>query len=282
MRLFLTFITTHGNEDNLRELVEPVKHLIDGVVATFHYPKDDGAAYLESVKGAGKIVYREWVQRHDLSMNETLWAGVLKDGDYVCVVDTLERPIPSFLTEVRGELATLMETNDIDCISYFGKPYIFRFNEYLRYQGSPHWGLQGLNGKIVEYRDIEPDETKVRFNARPTKRTDPMNWVTHYAKYFLYPPGSNHALLGLDTYGDPAKLFTPREVKRLQFRQEMRRQGYETTMDGLKAFLLQPLTQQLKDLINSDKVWADYYQYEILGNKNVVHSHDPKDMIKVS
>ena len=41
MKLWLIGITTQGHEQDLRELIEPIKDDFDGLIWTFHYPKDD-------------------------------------------------------------------------------------------------------------------------------------------------------------------------------------------------------------------------------------------------
>ena len=286
-RLWLTLITAAGNEENLRELVEPLLPHIDGVVAVVHRPceGDAGLAYLESVKGAGKIIVRDFVQRHDYSQTETLYAGVIQEGDLFIVTDTLERPAAQFIQHCKGHLNQFMLEHDVDCLYYYGKAYIVRYNESMRYQGSPHWGLVGVSYGI-ELSNFEQykDEGKVRLNVRPFKRTDPYNWIAHYLKYGLYPRGSNSFLLGLDTYGDPAQLFPPREEKRLAFRKEMNRRGYSHTVEGFIQMCKaegQP-DESLKAFLNSDKVWADAYWGLVMGKPEILtHSHKPADMVPV-
>lgn len=286
-RVWLTLMTAAGNEENLRELVEPLLPHIDGVVAVFHRPCDGdaGLAYLESVKGAGKVIVRDWVQRHNYSQTETLYAGVIQEGDLFIITDTLERPAAQFIQHCKGHLNQFMLEHDVDCLYYYGKAYIVRYNESMHYQGSPHWWLVGVKSGIeLSGFEAYKDEGKVRLNVRPFKRQDENNWVGHYLKYFLYPPGSNHALLGLDTYGDPAQLFPLREEKRLLFRQEMRRRGYPVTVDGFKAMCKaegQP-DESLKTFLNSDKVWADAYWGLVMGKPEILtHSHKPADMVPV-
>jgi len=58
MRIWLTGITSKGNEEDLRELIDPIKDDFHGLIWTFHYPKDSGAEYLESVKGEGNNLYK--------------------------------------------------------------------------------------------------------------------------------------------------------------------------------------------------------------------------------
>ncbi len=276
-RLFLIFITNAGNEENLRELIEPIKEHLDGIVAVFHHPKDSGADYLESVKGAGKVIYRDWVNRFDYSLNECLFAGIIEEGDIVVKTDVLERPAAPFVSIIKDTIHPGMISQGLDCLYYYGKDYVYIYNELMQYQGSPHTGLRGTK-KAIEISSHYPNEADVRLNVRPLKRTDPLNWVAHYLKYYLYPAGSNQCLLGLEKQGDPAKLFGPREERRLAFRREMRRRGFPMTVDGAKAILAAPLDHVMKGFINGDKIVNDSYRLFVLKDETVVDTHLPKDM----
>jgi hypothetical protein len=129
-RLWLTLMTAAGNEENLRELCDPILQYLDGIVAVVHRPcdGDPGLAYLESVKGAGKVIVRDWIQRHDISQSETLWAGVIQEDDLVLTCDTLERPAAPFVAQIRPGMDAEMRTQGWDCLYYYGKAYLFRYN----------------------------------------------------------------------------------------------------------------------------------------------------------
>lgn len=284
-RLFLCGMTTVGNEENLRAMIEPIRESFDGLCFTFHgseYCADDtsacpdgGAIFLNNNQGAGRIVYARWAQRHGYSQTHFLWQGPMEDGDHFVLLDTLERLSPRFCKEELPRFIAMMTERNIAMVANYGKGLIFRFNEQLEFRGSPHWYATQLDGQAINVELPKEDFWNVRNEAR-----DPMEWVEHYSRYFLYPQGSNHALLGLDHHkgGKPEEIFPVRESKRLWFLREMARMQFPRTMEGLKAFLSQPLTPELTNLINSDKVWSDYYHYVIRGDKTVVHSHKPEDM----
>lgn len=267
-------MTTAGNEANLRAMIDPVRKYFDGLNFTFHYPKDAGSDYLEEQKGDGRIVYAEWCKRHGYSMTHFLWQGTMEDGDKLVLLDSAERISEKFCKERLPEIVKMMDNDNVAMVAHDGKGLVFRFNEQMEFRGSPHWGLIQVDGLQVNTH-FGPDEF---WNVRNEQR-DPFQWVFHYAKYFLYPQGSNHALLGLDHHkGDPKEIFVKRETKRLWFLTEMRKSGFPRTLDGLQAFLSQPLTDDIKKLINSDKVWSDYYHYVVLGDKTVTDNHDPETM----
>lgn len=271
--------------EDLKELWEPIESYFNGLVVTYHGEKEDiEAKYLESVKKEGRVIYLPYSNRHDFSRNAYLYCGPIQDGDICCQCDLLERPVPNFLENNLKVITNYISLGLFNCCDYYGKPFIFEFHESLKYAGSPHETLirQDGNMKRVELNNQFPNESDVRINMRPIKRTDEFNWVNHYTRYMLMPWGSNHCLLGLEKNGDPSVLFPIREAKRLAFREEMKQRGFALTIDGLKSMLLGEIDEKLKNMINEEKTWADFYQYHILNNKNVLHSHEWKDIIKIS
>lgn len=282
-RLFLTSMCGPSNEAHIRAMIDPIVEWLDGIVWVLNDcpATDGGAQYLETVKGLGKVVHRPWpAGRHWAAMNDTLYTGLIEDGDLVIWTDLLEQPAAAFVSRIKGEIRHFMDAASIDCLFYYGKAFLFRYHEQLEYRNSPHWSLHGLRNPM-EWSKIEPDETKVRNNVRPLVRTDPLGWVVHYAKYWLYPAGSNHALLGIEKQGpDIRGNFAKREAQRLAFRQEVRKRGFPLTVDGMKALLTDPnqLDFVLKSYINGDKTINDAYRLWALGDTTMVDTHDPKDM----
>lgn len=280
-KLWLTCMSSGPSPENAIEMIEPLTDLIDGIIWVLHDTPTDSpvARYLETVKGAGRIIHRPWPARHWHSMNETLFTGLIEEGDIVCWADDLERPAASFLKRVKTEIEPFMAETQTDCIFYYGKSYLFRYYETLQYHNSPHWSLHGYPGRAIEWANIQPNEREVRLNVRPEKRkSDPFHWVGHYAKYFVsYPAGSNTVALGLDHFppGDRNEQFAIRERQRLEFRFLMKRRGFPLNNDGLKALLSQPLDPEVRGFLEGEKILSDYYHYVILGDDTVMDSHDP-------
>lgn len=272
-RLFLCGITSAGNEANLRAMIDPISEHLSGLQFCFHYPTDAGADYLESQKGDGRIVYSYWHQRHGVSMSQFLWQGTMEAGDFFLVLDSMERLSPQFCYQRLPGLIALMKEANVAMIANYGKGLLFRYNEQLEFRGSPHWYAQFLDGSAI---NMEFDKSEF-WNVRGEQRNE-YQWVAHYCRYYLYPEGSNHCLLGLEKQGDPQKLFPIREARRVAFRRLMRTRGYPITEDGIKDMLSQPLDEEVKGYLNAEKILSDWYRYHILGDKTVVHSHLPSDM----
>lgn len=285
-KLWLCGITSEGNLENLKEMIEPIKGYFDGLVFVFH-PNSDSKfflaggenewSYLESNKKDGKIIFATWCNRHAYSQNHFLYQGPMKDGDKFILLDSMERVSKEFCEDHLPKLLEYMDNNNIACLANYGKGFLFRFNEMLEFRGSPHWYATALDGGQANMQL----EKNLFWNVRGEKR-DKFQWVGHYAKYmFCYPAGSNHALLGLEKQGDPQQLFPIREKARLEFRKIAVERGFALTLDGLKLMLSQPLDDVLKHYINNEKTWNDYYRYEILKDDTVVDTHLPSDMKKI-
>lgn len=277
-RLFLTTMTSAGNEANLRAMIEPVASLFDGVIATFHYPTDEGATYLESRVGAGRIVYAHFSQRHGYSMQHILWQGPMRDGDHFVYLDSMERISPTFCEGRLKDLLTLMRETDTAMIANYGKGFLFRYNEQLRFEGSPHWYATNLDGRAI---NVELDKGEF-WNVRDQQRPDPFQFVEHYLKYYLYVAGSNHCLLGLEKNGDPAKLFGPREARRLAFRKEMVRLGYGLNVEAVKTLML-VLDQhsELKPFFREEKILNDAYRRYILDRTDFKDDHNHSNLVPI-
>lgn len=288
-RLFLTSMSGSPSEENPYEMIEQNLPWLDGVIWVLHDQSPDcpAARYLESVKGAGRVIHRAFpAGRHWHSMNETLFTGLIEDGDYVLWADDLERPSPAFLSRIKTEIGPMMQEADVDVVAYYGKPYLFRYNERLEYRNSPHWSLHGWNDRGIEWSTIEPDEKLVRLNVRPVKRTDKLHWVEHYARYWLYPAGCNHAALGIEQHvrsGETAQqAFARREAQRLAFRQHMRDCGFPRTMEGLKAMLAGPLDDPLlKAHLNAEKTLSDVYWLWHGRGAELKDTHRPSDALPI-
>lgn len=276
-RIFLCGITSVGNEANLRALIEPVSEHFTGLQWTFHYPKDEGADYLESRVGDGRIVYAHFCQRHGYSQTHYLWQGTMQEGDYFVQLDTLERISPQFCYEKLPGFIALMQETGVAMVANYGKGFIFRYNEQLRFEGSPHWYPAGLDGQSI---NVELSKNEF-WNVRGEQRPDPFQFVEHYLKYYLYPAGSNHSLLGLEKNGNPQELFPVCESRRLDFRRLLRKRGIPLTVDGVKAMMAAGLDEDAKAFFRAEKILNDAYRYFRLGRSDFRDDHDWKDMIEI-
>lgn len=283
-KLYFVGMTSAGKTEDLKELIEPIHQYFDGLIWTFHYPKDEGADYLESRKGCGEIIYTNFCKRHGFSRNHYLWAGPATDGDWLVQTDDLERLVPEFAAKIRDMIPDL-EENGVNVVTYFGKAFIYKWDESLEFVGSPHEGLTRRDGQAnhIELSQAFPDENKVRKNVRPLKRQDKFHWMTHYLRYYIeYPIGSNHCLLGNEHRGNPAQIFQQREQVRYHFRNELRKRGIPLTVAGFKEYLENNKPdEKMTAFINSEKILNDAYRFWSLKDETINDNHHWKDMIKL-
>lgn len=288
-KVWITFMCQGGEEENIKELLTPqVLEHFHGVIAVIHdAPNDDkGLLYLESVKGEGQIIRRQWVKRHDYSMNEIFYCGVIQSGDIVISIDLLERIPARFAAIIQTECLSLMKDLEVECLAYYGKPYVYLYNESMQFYGSPHWSLVGLipnkhGAYAFDLANIYKDEKMVRENVRPVKRPDTRHFCQHYLVYYLYPPGANTLLLGLEKNGNPQELFGKLELQRLHFREMLRTNGYPITVEGVKKLIDDGLNDYFKAFFNGEKILNDFYRYYKLKDYSFPDDHDFKNMIVI-
>ena len=174
MKLWLIGITTEGHEQDLRELIEPIKDDFDGLIWTFHYPKDEGADYLEQVKGEGETIYTKWCNRLDFSRNHSLFQGPMKIGDWFLTIDTLERLSPEFTKNLR-KLCVDLDEKGIDGVYLYNKRLLFKLKEQTAFVNNPHEGIFGCSNTI-ELTNQSFWKKEYQKNVRDEKRKDPLHF----------------------------------------------------------------------------------------------------------
>lgn len=277
--LYLCGITTSNKFDNLKELIDPILPYFNGLIWTYHGSEtdnDEGRKYLEENKKLGKIVYATFKQRHGFSMSCYLNQGTLEEGDFFIQLDDQERLGVEFCATHIPDLMKKMNDNNIAMVANYNKGLLFRYNELLEFKGSPHWFATGLDGQSANLQLPENNFWSVRSRNR-----DKFQWVDHYMKYYLYPNGSNHALLGLDHHLQGNNFFQPREIKRLEFRRLMRERGYPLTVEGVKKMFEAEIDDKVKEYINFDLILNDFYRFYNLNDRTLIDNHHWNEMIKI-
>lgn len=287
MKIYLSLMAGPGSFQDIDELWTPIKDYFDGIVAVYFGSRDDiEAKYLETAKGAGYITYLPYTGRHDLARTCALHCGVIQPGDWVMQVDVLERLVPEFIERHVIPWYGMCGLNP-NMWLYYSKPLLFAYHESLQYQGTPHEGLRRLDGgaKVSELsqNDFFKDESTVRVNVRPLKRTDPYHWLGHYVRYYLGTPwGGNHCLLGNEHRGDPIKLYHEREALRIEVRDYLRANGVPLNEHGLRKLLTAgQIPPTMVDYINRERILNDAYRYWVLNDLTVKDDHTWAGMVKV-
>ena len=280
--LYLSFIAGSNSLDDLKGMIDPILPYFEGIRCVLHSDRHSPeSAYLEENKKNGKVIYADWIKRHDHSRNKYLYETNFQYGDWFIQTDVLEHPKPYFLEKI----PSIISSNPQICTYYYyGKPFLVRWTEFLFYKGNPHVGLNGTQfiGKIAELNSEFGDETLVRENVRPKKKLDKYHFVKHYAEYMLYPD-SNHGLLGLSDRGDPNELFPIRERNRFEFINFLMEKNVKRDADSvIELYSGGPSTwdERMVHFLNTEKVWQDLIRYYVLKDDTVNDNHHWKDMMK--
>ena len=270
MRLWLIGVTNEGHEEDLRELIEPIKHDFDGLVWTFHYPKDAGADYLEAVKGEGEIIYTKWCNRLDFSRNHCLFQGPIKIGDWFLTIDSLERLSPDF-TKALKNLCSELDSQEIDGAYLYNKRFLFKFNEESSFINNPHEGIKGVS-KTIELSNQKFWRKEYQKNIRSEKRGDPYHFINHNFKYYFFP-NTNHLILGFE---NDQNLIKKRYENRAKLLRAIYDQGFDPLdIKAVEECFRKHLTDDMRQCIDFDKFLNDWYRYKILEEKEgLVDKHD--------
>ena len=285
MKPWLVGMSGPGSLENLRELIDPIKHAFRGVVWVLHDARDsEEAHYLETVKGEGKVIHYYYCNRHCESRNQYLWCGPIKQGDWCVQVDHLERLAEGFLKEM-PRLIQQLDSTGYNATYFFGKVFMFKYHESMRYQGTPHEGFHREDGGLrgVELNQIFTQETDARYSVRHLKRDEPYSWLRHYLSYYLRQPwGSNHVLLGncdRPERGTEKEIYLQREHVRLEMLEYLRSKGVELTVDGFYEYLTaNPKDPVMLRLCSLEKITNDAYRFRILNDFSVTDHHHWKDL----
>lgn len=276
---------------DLKELLEPIKNHVSGILWTLHdcKPEDEETKYLESIKKNGCIIHSHYVCRHDNARNQYLWCGKPQFGQWLLVCDLLERLAPKFIYEL-PKLIEDLEKQQINTVYYYGKPLLFQWDDSLVYHGTPHERLVRQNGadRAIELSNNFPNESDVRINIRPYVRDD-KHFIKHYAKYALFPFGSNHYYLGLENNPKRNEIFNEREKRRLEFLELLKELNINPDVDSLLFYMesekmdwgkgTSTVDPRFKDFISKDKNFNDLYRYYILHDKTVKDDHDWSNLV---
>lgn len=197
---YLHFITQDGNRDHILEVTKNYS-FFDGIFAVVHKgdKSDDTIDILNERKGEGTInVLNEYMNRHDLSMNINLMNPKIQQGDWIFLIDTLERINQDFYPEIDA-LIELFEKHGMYVINFEGKTFFFRRNLYDQmFLGTPHWYLfNSPQINPVELTQMNSSFSNARINLRPQYRPDDHS-IDHFVKYLWEFGETNHSIMEID------------------------------------------------------------------------------------
>jgi hypothetical protein len=259
-RLFVCGITSNETE-KISELISRTKDHVDGYVwcVDSNSHSDETHTLLEKYKGEGKIVRHPWVCAHDWQANEWLHCGIFQDGDWILMLDSSEMPTPFLMEGIKDRIRRKLIDQDMFAMYASGRPYIFKYSEYLFFQGTPHWGLYGFRFRALAI----PDEEKKLFIDNLRDLNPAKHYQEHDTKYYLYGR-SNIIDAFYGKYGQ--KIVDFHEGLRMAFRAELTNLGYRTTLPQLETYFRNGVFSDFaKQVIEVEFCLSEYYRRVILG-----------------
>jgi hypothetical protein len=270
-RLFICGITCGPEIEKIKDLVERTKDHVDGFIWTVDYDSENDQSphqtnllidFLRANKKDGKIIYHPWQNAHDWQANEWLHCGVLQEGDWVLMVDSSELPTEIFISNIKKIYIPQLQSQNAQALYASGRPYLFKFNDYLYFHGTPHWGLYGGSGQVVVIDDKEKKEliTNKR-DLNPAK-----HYQEHDTKYYLYGR-SNIIDAFYGKYGGEKVKF--HEFLRRQFRDYLKKNFGEANLKTLDLLFSQRPSSwkdddYVTDMIEMEFCLSEYYRRTVL------------------
>lgn len=228
-KLWLTFMTQNRVND-IREMTEDLSPF-NGIVAVDHYSDDGTYELLEERKGEGKIIRRPFVNHHAHSMNEFLFSGVIKSGDYFMILDSSDRINPRWLASLREDVG-YYDKNNIGAI-FLDRIFLARYIDSMEFFGGVHWGLRPLWGQPMNYSQINGYKKE---SWIINKRGDNSILMNPSKYYWVYGHGGSHTQLLYQQFGDDVWKY--HENIRMQFRINCQHLlGLEFTIESLINYM---------------------------------------------
>lgn len=229
MKFWLTFITQNRVSD-IKEMTEDLSPF-DGIIAVDHNSNDGTYELLEERKKDGKIIQRPFVMHHAHSMNETLFSGAMKNGDYFMILDSSDRINPRWLKTLREDVE-YYNKNDVGAI-FLDRVFIARYIDSMEYFGAVHWGLRPFWGQVVDYSRINGYRKE---SWIINKRNDDSILLKPSKYWYVYGHGSSHTELLYRQFSD--EIWRYHENIRMRFRINCQLQlGLEFTLESLINYM---------------------------------------------
>ncbi len=275
--------------DNIKETVEPIAHLFAGLNYTYSGAKDKGFDLLESLKGAGQIIYLpKFPGAFDHARNCYLFAGNIEFNDWIVNLDLLEKMSVEFVQHDLPILIKQFDENFIDAVYLHSKILMFKFTDEVCFRGGVHETISEARRSVELTRFPAYSDSSTYFtNLRPLRR-DKYHWLGHFVKYYFLRDGSRCCLDGLShNFTDPKEIqakWVERETRRREFKDYLRN-TLKINLDffAFSDYLIankDSLPAKMKDFINNEKILNDVYRRVVLGQE-FEHSHKLSEMIKI-
>jgi hypothetical protein len=277
-KIFLAISTGAGEIENIKELTASFYNF-DGLAVTYHGTKEDEEyKLLENRKGNGFVEIIPYFGHHGHDLNHILFNPKIDQSSWLLLRDSSERVNPDFAANIK-DFIKMLEYNGINTVYNYSKLLLFKRFPHQYFVNSPHWGLVGVQDKMIsiEASGLFSREEDYCYSIRNRNR-DKYHFVWHYLKYFSNILDSNHCLLGNEKNQNQ---FQIDEGNRRQFRRYLETNNYLPLTPEKFIWICNNKLEDIKYLINNNKILNDAYRYLVLKQTDFNDDHDNNNLVKI-
>ena len=265
MKIWLCGIT-QNEKQNIEDMTKDIYQYFDGLIFVDGGSTDGTLEILNTRKGQGKIINREWSNDHDLQMNGFLRANIMQNGDWFIIRDSCERLNADWANNLRNFIENFLEKNKVNSCVDRQKAFLVKYFDDMIFQGSPHWGLQGMRGGYIDlYEYYGKNQQLFAWEERPFQRK---HYIDSDMKYYFIYGRSNHCVLHYYDNGKTPERYQKQESIRQQFRNYCETLGIEFKLQSLINYWKNnQMTDTMKSFINNEKMINKFYRLNILNQE---------------